>query len=142
MERVRELLDYHPESGVFFRKKTGKVAGYSSGDYLYVKAGGLRFQQHRLAWFFVYGEMPSAHIDHIDGNPKNNRINNLRLAIGGINQQNSKKFVGVTIDRGRYKSQISINGKSKTIGRFDVFEDAREAYIKAKKQYHLGCSHW
>ena len=32
---------------------------------------------HRLAWLFVYGEMPSGKIKHIDKNKANNAIDNL-----------------------------------------------------------------
>lgn len=142
MEYLKKKVHYDPLTGEFTRTKSGKRAGYFSGKYLHLKVGNKRFQQHRLAWFFYYGTFPDCPIDHIDGDPSNNRIANLRLATDGMNQQNSKKFVGVTVDRSLYKAQISIKGKSKTIGRFKTFEEARQAYLKTKIKNHLGCSHW
>lgn len=142
MESIKQVVKYDPLTGEFTRLKSGKKAGYFSGKYLHIKVGGKRFQQHRLAWFFVYGTFPDCAIDHIDGNPANNKIENLRLSIGGINQQNSTKFVGVTIDRNLYKAQITVDGKSKTIGRYKTFEEARRAYLLSKIKNHIGCSHW
>lgn len=142
MQHLKNILHYDPLTGDFTRLSTGKKAGYFSGKYLHLKVGNKRFLQHRLAWFFVYGTIPDCAIDHIDGNPSNNRIANLRLATDGVNQQNSKKFVGVTRDRNLYKAQISLKGKSKTIGRFKTFEEARQAYLQSKIENHPGCFHW
>lgn len=142
MQDLKKKIYYDPLTGEFTRLATGKKAGYFSGKYLHIKVSNTRFQQHRLAWFFYHGTFPNCAIDHIDGDPSNNRIANLRLATDGINQQNSKKFIGVTVDRNLYKAQISIKGRSRTIGRFRTFEEARQAYLQAKIANHFGCSHW
>jgi hypothetical protein len=47
---------------------------------------------HRIVWFLAYGEIsPDKVIDHIDGDPTNNRLNNLRLVDQGQNNRNAKK---------------------------------------------------
>lgn len=84
VERLRELLDYDPETGVFRWKeprrkcRVGEVAGSLRKDgYVKIQVDGRFYQAHRLAWLCVYGVWPSA-IDHIDGNRANNAIANLR----------------------------------------------------------------
>ena len=46
---------------------------------------------HRVVWEIFNGEIPeNMEIDHIDGNPLNNRIDNLRLVSRIVNARNSK----------------------------------------------------
>lgn len=139
---ILKSLRYDPLTGIIIRSNTGMPAGFNDNGYLSLKVKNKKYLAHRIAWLFVYGEFPSGPIDHIDCNRKNNAIRNLRVGSDGINQQNSNKFVGVTRSRGRFKAQISIKGKSKTIGIFDTFDDARSAYLSAKALLHAGCSHW
>ena len=47
---------------------------------------------HRIIWTIVFGEIEDGYvIDHIDGNPFNNKIDNLRSIPSGENARNSKK---------------------------------------------------
>ncbi|MFX4377260.1 HNH endonuclease, partial [Acinetobacter baumannii] len=41
-----------------------------------------------MAWLYVHGVHPTGQIDHIDGDPLNNRISNLRDVSHAVNQQN------------------------------------------------------
>jgi hypothetical protein len=45
---------------------------------------------HRIAWALHYNNYPTLQIDHINGDPVDNRICNLRLATQSQNSQNSK----------------------------------------------------
>lgn len=86
----------------FSRAKTlfeGKKAGYLKPDYkskhytsLVIRIGERDIQGARIAWAIYYGEWPERekHIDHIDGNPENNRIENLRLVTQKENNKNRK----------------------------------------------------
>jgi HNH endonuclease len=155
-DRLRELLAYDPSTGVFTRRvrtstrtRVGDVAGcLKNKGRIAINADGKLYQSHRLAWLYVYGEWPKHHIDHIDGDPSNNRIANLRDVISSVNQQNRKcaqannasGLLGVSPYRGRWRATICINGACRLIGRFDTPEQAHAAYLEVKRQLHTGCT--
>lgn len=122
-----------------------KYAGTPTGSVNNWGYKRLRFMKrdylcHRVIWTLVHGPIPSgSEIDHIDGNPLNNRIGNLRLASRGQNASNRCSHPGGTSGvRGVYKhtcgrwaAQIKHAGKVKYLGLFDKVEDARAAYVTA-----------
>jgi len=82
-------------------------------------------------------------VDHIDGNPLNNRRSNLRLATVSQNNANCKKrrtnksgYKGVSFSKERQKWAAYIKYENKTygLGRFDNVEDAARAYDRAAKE--------
>lgn len=83
---------------------------------------------HRLAWRIHFLEWPEGSIDHIDGNPSNNRIANLRLVSAAINMKNKSIYKknksgisGVRYEQARGRWVVSL-GRVK-LGRFaDKFE--------------------
>ena len=80
-----------PVDGELPRKEAGTVVcSPTTGKYTYISIYGKRYPAHRLAWLYIYGEWPPDQIDHIDGEPSNNRLDNLRLATNSENQQNRK----------------------------------------------------
>lgn len=96
--------------------------------------------QHRLAWLLHYGSWPSFHIDHIDGDTKNNSINNLRDVPNHENRRNmrvhrSGKPVGVSFNKKhkKWKASIQKDKKSTFLGYFEKIEDAVSAYNEAFK---------
>lgn len=78
------------------------------------------------------------YVDHIDGNPLNNRRSNLRIVTHQQNHFNRKRARGYHWDRKkqRYKAEIRINGKLIHLGSFNIEEEARAAYLAAKEKYH------
>lgn len=148
--RVKELLSYDPESGIFMWNP--RPAGHQRKDsgYVSIEVDGNEIKGHRLAWFMFYGVWPTGLIDHINGDKSDNRIENLRDATHKINAQNrrvhmknsAQKLLGVCWNKARSKWQAGIGheGKNRYLGLFDTPEEAHEAYLKAKRLLHDGCT--
>ena len=89
-ERMRELLSYDLETGVFVWRvdrqggrgikpgaRAGSVKPTNEGKrYRYIKIDGVDYLAKRLAWFWVNGEWPS-YLRCVDGNEDNCSIANL-----------------------------------------------------------------
>lgn len=150
--RVLELLEYRPDEGVFRwrvnrrpRVKAGDVAGCDNGNgYVVITIDRHRCYAHRLAWFYVHGEWPVEEIDHISGNPSDNRLCNLRLATSGQNKANSglprhntSGFKGVSYDKRdrRWYAYISLSNRKKHLGVFDTPEEAHAVYAEAARRH-------
>jgi AP2 domain. len=74
-------------------------------------------------------------VDHIDHNGLNNRKSNLRIISHSLNLMNQHNFnngIKKTPSE-KYSSNITINGKSKYLGTYDTFEEAKQARIKFEK---------
>ena len=160
-ERLREVLDYNPQTGELVwlvnppRKKEfiGKRAGYRhAAGYLSVGVDKEVFLAHRLAWLHVHGRWPEGQIDHINGDRSDNRIENLRDVPQQVNLQNrretraSKKtssFLGVfpvESKKNPWASSIRVDRKKIHIGVFPTEEAAHSAYLEAKRRLHAGCT--
>lgn len=153
---LHQRLHYDEQTGVFtwlrsFRGpvKPGDIAGVNIGNgYFGITIEKKRYLSHRLAWLYVHGEWPKGQIDHIDGNPANNAIANLRDVSRSQNMQNIRRakknsrtgLLGVCESRGKFQAAIRVNGKTKTIGRFDTAELAHKAYLKTKRELHECCT--
>ena len=83
---------YDPRLGKLVRKETGRVAmGANKGCYmsLDIWTGNkvMHFFYHRAVWAVVHGYLPKV-IDHINGNPYDNRLVNLREVSQSENNKN------------------------------------------------------
>ena len=154
-KRLKELFDY--QDGQLIRKtnrgrggegnrwKAGTVLG-SKLDFGYVGASVdfKSYKIHRLIWLWHKGTLPTLHIDHIDGNPSNNRIENLREVTPSQNMQNIRKpratnklgFQGVYRVKNRFRATLTTNGKPKHLGYFATPQEAHEAYVLEKRKLH------
>lgn len=151
-KRLLEILNYDPATGLFrWREKisrkvvVGSVAGTITKDgYVHITIGGVKYQGHRLAWFYVHGVWPSDLLDHEDLDGTNNALTNLRDANGSNNQcnrasqRNNKLGVkGVSLHKsGKYVAQISRGGKKRHLGMFDNMIDAAAAYATEANKLH------
>ena len=151
---LKEILHYNPYSGLFIwniskgKCKKGFVAGtIRKPGYIQIGIKGYYYQAHRLVWLYIHGSFPDNHIDHIDHNGLNNRLNNLREATRSENMQNkikaqqNNKSTGLLgafkhTNRNSFIAQIRINGEQKYLGTFKTAQEAHEAYIKAKRKIH------
>jgi hypothetical protein len=91
---------------------------------------------------FIMG-FPDGTVDHINGNPLDNRVINLRSVPMQENSYNSKVpcnsttgFKGVSFrkDRGTFKSYIKFKQRQIHLGTFKTKEEASAAYYEFKKQ--------
>lgn len=151
---LKYLFRLDPETGVLVRNVTrapnaqkGDIVGSVDGKgYLHVNICGGFYRVHRIVFLLHYGYEPPAHIDHIDGNRKNNIPANLRPATDQQNagntappRHNTSGFKGVyRHSRGqKWCAQIKRNGETVYLGWFDTPEDAHQAYAAAAKE-HFG----
>lgn len=153
-ERLKELVHYDPETGIFTlltsrgnKAKVGDIVGHKhTTGYVRIKLDGKLYEAHRLVWLYMYDIFPEKAIDHKNEIKHDNRIVNLRLATTQENRHNvsnprtdnTSGFRGVSWDKTtrKWRSQIAINGKVKSIGYFNTASEASEAYFAAKRFYH------
>ena len=146
LDRLRDVLDYTPETGVFTWKKRSGNNTYSVGDtagsinsngHRQIQINSKRYLSHRLAWLYVYGNFPFLQIDHINRDRGDNRLINLRLATQEENQKNvslrrdnTSGYKGVSWCKNRkmWHSQARINGKNKSLGYYITPQLASQAY--------------
>jgi len=153
---LKTLLAYSPDTGLFTwvsSKSKKPIIGAIAGTrhphgYIRINIQGRMYYAHRLAWMYVHGKFPSHEIDHIDRDPSNNKIANLRLATHAQNSRNTPKrrtntsgFKGVTRHQKRWKATIQHDGEQIHIGVFDSAKEAYAAYLGATKIYHREFSH-
>jgi hypothetical protein len=152
-ERLRELLHYDPETGVFtWSNKTrrsdflGRTAGsITKGGYVEIGIDNVSYYAHQLAWLYMTGGWPADLIDHEDTRRNNNVWLNLRIASYSQNGANSKLRAdnksgrkGVYWHRAARKWAASIkhNQRITHLGLFETVPEAAEAYEIAARDLH------
>jgi hypothetical protein len=152
--KLRELIDYDPNTGVFTwrvrayrsKYKQGSPAGTKqSKGYLTIGVLGRSYLAHRLAWLYVYGEWPTKQVDHINQDKLDNRIANLRQATNKENHQNEGlssnntsgyKGVGFFKRTRRWRAHITTDGVTRHLGFFSTIDGAIAARKNAEAQIH------
>jgi hypothetical protein len=148
-ERLRELLHYDPETGVFTWRvnrrgpmKAGDVAGRVHADYGYIIIGidGGEYRANRLAFLYMEGKFPAHMAEHADRNRANNRWSNLRNATYSQNMFNipvragnvsGRKGVVWSKNLEKWNARIGVNKKMLHLGYFEDKDEAAHAYNKA-----------
>ena len=150
VERLRERLAYEPDTGNLrwiATQRSGQSAGTKTKKgHLRLEVDGRPIYAHRAAWMMAYGSEPAGIIDHINGNPADNRLCNLRIADAAINGQNMKRamstnrlgVLGVVKVGRKYNANIWVDGAQKYLGTFEEIEMAHQCYIAAKQRLHPG----
>jgi hypothetical protein len=142
----RNQLWYDENSGLFYWlvNKRGSVramdvaGSLNSHGYVRIKIDQEVFLAHRLAWFVVQGVWPELEIDHVDGDPLNNRISNLRECTRSQNCKNVRSL-GASYDpeRRKWMARICVDYKHKNLGRYDTRAEA-VAVAKAARDHYFG----
>jgi hypothetical protein len=168
---VRQLLKYEPETGKFYWLHRPREFCARDRDYVrwnaryagteaftFTNRDGYRvgkilhreYNAHRIAWLLTHKAWPIGQVDHIDGNPANNRADNLRDVSIVENQRNAKRrsdnssgITGVAWDKRamKWRVQISVNCRVKTIGRFPTIEEAAAARATANVEHGFSKRH-
>jgi hypothetical protein len=149
-EKLLKLFEY--KDGILYRKTApancttiGEKAGFiTKKKYYKVKINQKAYFAHRLIFLMHHGFLPEF-IDHIDGNPENNLIENLRPANFQQNNCNAKirkdnlsgaKGVNWHKKQQKWNVRVGIGGKRKHIGSFEEFELAELVATMAREKYH------
>jgi hypothetical protein len=156
-QRLRELFHYDPETGVFTRLATrrtdrvgARAATRHSNGYIRFTVDARHQYAHRLAWLYVHGRWPSGDIDHINHDKRDNRIANLRDVSRSVNAQNqiaarsnnrTSGVLGVSWNKsaGKWGASIQVESRLRHLGLFSSVDEARAAYLTAKRALHPGC---
>lgn len=160
-EEVLELFEQDDSSPsglrwrVNYKKyKQGDVAGYLNsvaGTKTYGKVWDVCFngrphRVHRIVWVLERGEIPNGlEIDHINGNPSDNRLCNLSLKTRGhntrarvkMNPRNTSGYTGVmwSAQANKWKARCFRNYKEYHCGYFSNKEDAARAVDEFAKKW-------
>ena len=156
LERLKEVLSYDLETGIFrwktiskFSNRTvGQVAGCPNLGYVKIKIDRIEYLAHQLAWFWITEDFPDHHIDHINGIRNDNRGSNLRESDYYLNAENKRAaqknsavgLLGVRRIKNRFNARITVDYKIKCLGTYDTAEEAHQVYLTAKRELHLGCT--
>lgn len=151
-DEARELLDYDPETGILTRKirtssrvQVGAPAGtVNRGSYVRIRLKSKLYLGHRLAWLIMTGDFPPAQIDHINGNIRDNRWQNLRAVTGQENDRNravrrdsSSGVMGVRRHNRAdgWVARITVSGRRINLGYFKTLDEAVAARKAAEAEH-------
>jgi len=157
---LKEMLQYFPETGKFVwlkkpkqahRIQVGTEAGRTlSAGYVQIGLKGRYYLAHRLAFLYMTGAFPSMLVDHINGDPTDNRWKNLRQVSATENSKNSAKsrantsgVTGVTWNTplNKWVASIYSKGKYQHLGCFTSLEDATFVRKQAEIQLDFHQNH-
>lgn len=152
LEKIKSFLNYDPSNGEFRWKVKRKAmnAGDLTGArltkanrYCRVNVNKKNWLAHRLAWFMHYGEEAKGIIDHINGDPVDNRITNLRLTDSFGNNRNRKVHregmpFGIYRRGSRWAAHAVVQKKNNWLGTHDCPLMAKLAVTKFWKQFEKG----
>lgn len=171
-EWLRERVDYNPETGKFIWKArpsedfvsepiwkswNTRYAGTPAFNIIKIKTrksgstsvglmGRAFYQSYHaadVAWAMHYGEWPTLTVDHINGNPLDNRICNLRQVTRVENARNKATYrnnrSGVSgvypRGNGRWYATIGTGNGNRWLGTFGSQKEAIDARMAAERLY-------
>ena len=145
-EYLKSTFSYVDGNLIWKIKKTdkiivGSVAGcVTKSGRCFIGLDGKDYRTHRLIYLFHHGFLPKI-IDHIDGDPSNNRIENLREATIRENSYNRTKqknntsgYKGVYLHKATKKWVAYCSGNS--LGYYDTPEEANNIVKEFREKLH------
>ena len=143
-DMINKLYRYDEVNGGVVRRDGKGVTPKPYGNgYIYcafmIDSVAYRYRAHRLVYLLHNPDMDqSLSIDHINGLTADNRIENLRLVTVAENSFNTKALgFWWNAPRHKFRATIQFNGKAVSLGSHDNILDARAAYLRGKKKYHI-----
>lgn len=147
--RVKELFNYVDgrlvaNKSISHRKQGSNAGWIDSNGYRRVKIEGKCYLTHRLIWLWHGNELPQF-LDHIDNDPTNNRIENLRIATRRENNSNVKlrsnntsgaKGVAWNPEMSKWHVSVQVGKRKMYFGCHEDFELAELLAIEARNKYH------
>lgn len=139
VRELDKLFSYNPETGILTHKRLKRdYVKTNKAGYIIVHIKGKQYRAHRIIWKLCTLQDPgNSTIDHIDNDPTNNRIGNLRLA-NQVEQNYNKrrKPKGYRWDekRNRFIVFITINGRYNYLGSYREEEDAIERFAEVYEE--------
>lgn len=120
------------------------VGWMNKDGYLMAGLDGKEFLVHRLIWKIMTGRNPSDIMDHKNGQRRDNKFKNLRLADEFKNGWNCKRHTdnrsgvkGVYLRKdGKYVAEIMAHGKRIYLGIFTDISTATQARVEAANKIH------
>ena len=141
-EQLRKLHDYNPDTGIYYSKLHKKPIGSPTRKRcgLRTRVNKIEYRLHRLIWVWMTGDDPGNDvIDHINGDPFDNRWSNLRRCTRGENQMNRKcnsnnasgyKGVSWAADTQKWQVSIGYKGVVYYLGQYETADEAHDVYLE------------
>lgn len=159
---VQEYLDYNPDTGhmtwktkkhsvkVMVGNRAGSIS--TKNRHRVLKLLGTLYAEHRLIWLHYYGKWPKGHIDHINHDEQDNRIQNLRDVSQQENNMNNSMRkdngtgqVGVWINKQnsqkKYMAELHLQGKRVHYSSHYTLEEAIAARKTAEREHGFHLNH-
>ena len=161
-EILQEYFDYDPITGhlTWRTKKHSRkvIVGNRAGSistknrHRVLRFMGQLYAEHRVIWLHYYGKWPQGHIDHINHDEQDNRIENLRDVTQAENNMNNSKrkdnstgYTGVWVNklnsRKKYMAELNLRGQRLHYSSHYTLEEAIEARKKAEKDFGFHSNH-
>ena len=146
LEKIQYAINkgytYDPETGKVFGIRKKEIKRKDDNGYICIRVNdknvAYNLRGHLLGWYWVHDEIVNE-LDHINNNPSDNRIVNLRSVTHSQNSFNKPSVKGYYFNKcsGKYQVRITVDRQTTYLGEYKTEEEARQKYLEEKKKRHL-----